>query len=121
MIQHGYVAEGVLERLGDLENFPDVSLTPTRSSLSPGKPTTSPLAVSSTARTRGQTKSEASSGDTSPTRSGIAGPTTDSKRLLTDCRAGVLIGAPAGVVLSCSSNLNRLSTTGPYQGSYNLP
>ena len=53
MMQHGYVAKGVLERLGDLENFPDVSLTPTRSSLSPAKPTTSPLAVSSTARTRG--------------------------------------------------------------------
>ena len=50
---------------------------PTRSSSSTGRLITSPPEGSSTARTRGRTRSGGSSAATSPTRSGTTGPTTD--------------------------------------------
>ena len=71
------MAEAMLERLEDLENYPEENLTPYKEFELDGETYSFTPGDSSTARTRVRTRLEVSSAATSPTRFGTTGATTD--------------------------------------------
>ena len=85
-MQQDQTVARVLERLGDLENYPEESLAPYEEFRIDANIYYFTPGASSTARTMVPKRSGASFVATSPTRSGTIGPTTASKSLLTDCR-----------------------------------
>jgi len=78
-LQQDRIAENILERMKDVENYPEEHLAPYKEFEIGTNPTTSPPVGSSIGRILDRKRWEASSAATFPTTFGTTGPTTPNK------------------------------------------